>query len=366
MKIVFMKMRVGFRGGLEKYTRVLIQAFSAQGCQVTLLTTGKPQPIEGATTLSLAPDSKFTLYQLLYFDYLCKKWLQKNPQDIVFGLERTTSQTHYRAGNGVHAIYLQRRKMVDSWWKQRSFTINPLHQILLKMERKAFESPDLKVLFTNSQMVRKEILSLYATPAEKIHCIHNGVEWEKWGCHFEATFPKKEAPYHFLFVGNGYKRKGLTFLLEGLEQLKKRDFILTVIGKEKDPHYFVEQAKKMGLGKKILFLGAQSELIPFYQRADALVLPSIYDPFANVTNEALAMGLFVVTSQYNGGHEILQKNTGEIIDDLTSPESVARSLERAFDYPKNESRSRMIRESIKRLDFSNQLHKIVCHTIGSI
>ena len=46
---------------------------------------------------------------------------------------------------------------------------------------------------------------------------------------------------------------------------------------------------------------------PFYQMADALVIPSFYDPFANVTVEALAMGLFVLSSKHNGGPEILTK-----------------------------------------------------------
>ena len=64
-------------------------------------------------------------------------------------------------------------------------------------------------------------------------------------------------------------------------------------------------AAKLNIQRRVTFFGPQKEIRPFYQFADALVIPSFYDPFANVTVEALAMGLFVVSSKSNGGHEIL-------------------------------------------------------------
>lgn len=365
--VVFMKSRVNFRGGSEKYTHYLMQAFLQKGCRVTLLTTGEIPPIEGVRILSLAPDSKFTLYHLLRFDLLCQQWLKNNPHTIAFGMERTTSQTYYRAGNGVHAIYLQRRKLIDSFWKKISLTLNPLHYTLLHMEKKAFEDPKLKILFTNSEMVRQEILNTYSTDPAKIEVVHNGVEWDRWDEDFERSFDKQRGgPFQILFVGNGYRRKGLLFLLQGLERLKKEDFHLTVIGKERDPSFFIEWAKKHGLKEKIEFLGPQNGLIPFYQKADALVLPTIYDPFANVTVEALAMGLFVLSSRYNGGIEVLQEYSGRVIQEITSPESVAAALQQTFQHPKTAESAQKIRQSIKGLDFSIQLDKIVRKTLETI
>jgi UDP-glucose:(heptosyl)LPS alpha-1,3-glucosyltransferase len=366
-RVVFLKSRLGFRGGLEKYTDHLMRAFVTKGCEVTLLTTGNPPSIEGIRTISLAGDTKFTLYQLLRFNYLCREWLKHNPHDVVFGMERTSEQTHYRAGSGVHAIYLQRRRLIDPLWKRLTFPINPLHLTLLAMEKKAFETPELKVLFANSQMVRDEILNTYATHPSKIEVIHNGVEWEQWNQEFEQTFDnKKGSCFHFLFIGNGYRRKGLMFLLEGLELLKKKDFHLTVIGKERDPSPFIYWASKNGLKEKVSFLGPQNDPLPFYRAADALVIPSIYDPFANVTVEALAMGLFVVSSPYNGGQEVLQEYSGRVIGELVSPTSVAAALQTAYDHPKTEKSARKIRQSIKELDFSGQLDKIVDKTLQTL
>lgn len=366
-RVVFLKSRANFRGGLEKYTHFLIKAFLKKGCVVTLLTTGEKPSIADVEVHSLAADSKFTLYHLIHFDSLCRKWIKKNPHDIVFGMERTTCQTHYRAGSGVHAHYLKQRALIDPYWKQLTFSCNPLHLKLMSMEKKTFEDEDLKVLFTNSSMVKEEILSHYATSPEKIEVIHNGVEWQMWANAFEESFhPPKKGPFHLLFVGNGYKRKGLLFLLQGLELLKKEEFQLTVIGKDKNLSFFVDWASKKGLNDKIHFLGPQENILPYYQKADALVIPSIYDPFANVTVEALAMGLYVVSSAYNGGKEILQKETGAVIEDLTSTASMASALRKAFAHPKKEANARKIRNSIKELDFSTQLDKIVQKTLKTV
>lgn len=362
--IVLLKSRLDYKGGLEKYTLRIARAFAEKGCPVTILTTGDPPKLAGMEVISLAKTSKCSFYHITHFDALCQKWLRKHPHDIVFGMERTTNQTHYRAGSGVHAAYLRQRRLTDSPLKCLFFSINPLHLALLRMEKKAFESKSLRLLFTNSEMVKKEILQTYATPSEKIVVIHNGVEWKEWESDFKSSFNRPPSSlYHFLFVGNGYRRKGLMFLLKGLAKLTFQDWRLTVVGKDKEMRYFQKQASLLGLEKRVSFQGPQPDLRPFYQAADALVIPSIYDPFANVTLEALAMGLYVVSSRFNGGHEVLTPEGGYLIDDLTSPESMSAALSQAISHPKTLASASFIREQIKELDFTKQLDKIVSATL---
>ena len=46
-----------------------------------------------------------------------------------------------------------------------------------------------------------------------------------------------------------------------------------------------------------------------YAAADVFLLPTLYDPFANVTLEALAAGLPVITSAQNGASEIMDNES---------------------------------------------------------
>lgn len=358
MRIVLLKSRLAHQGGLEKYTRHLAKAFVQKGCHITILTTGSCSSWNGVEVITLAESSKFSFYHLRHFDSLCQKWISQNKPDIIFGMERNSFQTHYRAGSGVHAAYLKRRSLTDSVFRQLSFKINPLHRYLLHMEKKAFEHSDLRLLFTNSHMVKQEILENHAIAEEKIKVVHNGVEWTEKEHAFQKSLSKpRQGPYHFLFVGNGFKRKGLAFLLKGLSEFKK-PFQLTVVGTDRHLSYFKHLARDL----PVHFVGKQSDVTPFYQEADALVIPSIYDPFSNVTLEALAMGLFVISSPFNGGHEVLRENTGVIMD-LAHPQE---ALEKAFFFPKTAESATSIRQSIKGLDFSNQLDKIVSQTLECV
>jgi len=332
------------RGGLEKYTKRLADGFSQKGHDVTLLTSDKK--------------SRFSLYQLLQYDRYCKKYIESEKPDIIFGMERNFClQTHYRAGNGCHAAYLERRKMREGIVKRLSFALNPLHKLILAMEKKTFESPDLKKLFVNSALVEREILTHYpAVEPDKIVVVHNGVEWHELEKPFEEGFTKPRLwAYQFLFVGNEYERKGLNELLEALGALTSEQWELTVIGKERNPKHFYQKVADLGLEKKVHFLGQVSDVRPYYSKADCLVIPSRYDPFANVTVEALAMGLLVISSTHNGGHEVL-KSPNFIYN---SQEELENCLKQALKHPKTHLSATVIRNSIAHLDFKNQIQKVI-------
>ena len=199
--------------------------------------------------------------------------------------------------------------------------------------------------------------------------IHNGVEWDEMETDFQSWPADKEAlceryglprtAFHFLFVGHGYKRKGLDLLLRALSQLPKEDVFLSVVGKDKRMEWYQSYADQLGIGDRVRFFGPQQDSRPFYQLADSLVIPSFYDPFANVTVEALAMGLFVVSSKNNGGHEILDEKNGAVIENLLDPEEVASALENSLAHRKTKESARFARLSVAHLDFSKQLNKLI-------
>ncbi|MBF8262378.1 MAG: WabG [Parachlamydiales bacterium] len=375
--IVLLKSQVGQHGGLEKYASRIAQGFLDQGMDVSILTTGLSRdPIHhrDVTVHSIKTCRWPAFWRMEQFDRFAQRFLHEHPADLVFGMDRNRFQTHYRAGNGVHAEFLRSRSLIESLPKQMSFYLNPLHLKILQLEKCAFENPALIRLFANSHMVRRQILEHYRTDPSKIEVIHNGVEWKEMenDFHVWANVRKNAAldrgldpsVFHFLFIGNGYLRKGLKQLLRALALIKKEEFHLSVIGKDSHWEEYQALAQALGIRSRITFFGPQKEIRPFYQIADALVIPSFYDPFANVTVEALAMGLFVVSSLSNGGHEVLSSDNGTVIPNLLDLDSIAESLLIALRHPKTIESAQKIRQSVQRLDFSHQLQLLIHSCLG--
>ena len=371
-KIAIIKSDLAKRGGIEKYTFRLAENFAKEGHEVFLLTTDcHVENIPPFQIVNLGKRCKSSFLHLLCFDKKCKKWLSEHPVDAVLGLDRNYClQTHYRAGNGVHAAYLEHRKAFSSFFKKLSFKFNPQHLLILDMEKKTFESPHLKTLFTNSNMVKEEILHYYpSVPQDKINVVHNGVEWYELEKPFNESISNRDViqkelrldpeAYQFLFIGNEYQRKGLDLLLEALSTLKEKNFQLAVVGKERNMEKFLKLAAAHDLQNKVLFFGPQARVTQFYQAADAFVIPSYYDPFANVTVEALAMGLYVISSPKNGGSEVIKDDTMGLQFSEYTAKSLARCLEMAMAKPKTEESAQYIRNAVRGLDFSKQIKKIV-------
>jgi UDP-glucose:(heptosyl)LPS alpha-1,3-glucosyltransferase len=366
------------KGGLEKYSRRLAEAFSDQGHTVTILTTGRAPTFScnNIEVCSLMPRHSSSWLHQLSFERKCRRWIKENDPSIVFGMDRSTHVSHYRAGEGVHAAYLQQRHHDASWLQRLSFAFTPRHRVPLYIEKAMYTSSKVECFFANSNMVRNEMIRHYGVPSKKISVVHNGVEWHEYKEHFESWHEKRPQllqehglspdDYHFVFIGSGFKRKGLTNLLHGLAMLKGFPWSLSVAGRDKSTKKYKHLAEKLGIASRVRFCGLCDDVTTLYQIADALVIPSLYDPFANVTVEALAMGLYVVTSQHNGGSEIITEENGAIIDDIWSPKSVCQALQRAIHHRKTLPSSHVIRETVQHLDFSSQLHHIVTQTIEGV
>jgi UDP-glucose:(heptosyl)LPS alpha-1,3-glucosyltransferase len=370
-KIAIFKSKIKKIGGLEKQAYFISKALAERGYEIFFLTEKPKRDIFFHKNISFHFCKNFLPFNFLRlkkFDNFCKKFIEKRNVKISFGLDRTSHQTHIRAGNGVHRAYLENRKKNESFFKRLSFFLNPLHRSILKIEKRSFENENLKKIIVNSKRVKNQILKYYRVDPKKIEVIYNGVEWENMRKDFDSWFKEKESiakklkvdssKFFFLFIGNGYSRKGLKVLLDAFVFVKKKDFHLLVVGRDKNLKKFQEYANFLKMEKKVSFFGERRDIANFYKLSDCLVIPSFYDPFANVTLEALAMGLFVVSSKENGASEILNEKNGIVLESL-EPKEIAFSLKEAFRFKKSVEGAKGIRNSVRHLNFSNQLNRIM-------
>ncbi len=113
-------------------------------------------------------------------------------------------------------------------------------------------------------------------------------------------------PFTFLFVGKGYRKKGLDVLLRACSILRKenKEFQLHVAGlKEKA----VDRARlmRLGLTDTVHFLGFRKDMDVVYKSADVAILPSRVEPFGMAPIQAMSYGLAAIVSANCGVSELL-------------------------------------------------------------
>ena len=218
-----------------------------------------------------------------------------------FSLERIICPDVYRAGDGVHKVFLRIEKKSK---------LNPLHPIYLFLEKRCFNNA--KLIIANSNMIKDEIISTYGINPNKIDVIYNGVEskiinhknsFRKLSEEFDLD---KNSPI-LLYVGSGFKRKGVEEFLMIISKLKNKNIKAFVIGKEKNIKYYQQLSKDLGVDKKVIFTGPRDDVDDFYTISDVFLFPTRYEPFSNVVLEAMSFENAVFTTQQNGAHEVLDK-----------------------------------------------------------
>ena len=86
-------------------------------------------------------------------------------------------------------------------------------------------------------------------------------------------------------------------------------------------------AKRLGVADAVRFVGPVDDPTPYYAAADVYVQPTFYDPCSLVALEALACGLPVVTTRFNGAGELMTPGVhGEILADPADPVPLAAAM----------------------------------------
>jgi UDP-glucose:(heptosyl)LPS alpha-1,3-glucosyltransferase len=240
--------------------------------------------------------------------------------DVLFSLERIWSCDVFRAGDGVHRAWLERRKKFELPLKQFVRSLSQKHHDLLRLEQSLFADRKACRVIAASQMVKDEIVDLYRYPADKIDIVRNGIPLDKF--RFDADVREKSREnlklkpdqIVLLFAGSGWERKGLLFAIEAMALCKDRKLRLLVAGRGNETFY---KTRRLRFWREdpVRFLGEVADLVPVYAAADIFILPTIYDPFSNACLEALACGLPVITTRANGFSEIIENGVnGSILD----------------------------------------------------
>lgn len=335
MKVALIRSAVHRRGGVERYVWMLARELARRGHEVHIIARRMPElPHPAVRFKKVSTIGLFSFLKVLSFASHVKKIIRREPFDITHSCDRVFSCDIYRAGEGVHREWLEVSSRHMPKWQGIFKRMDPLHFLLLRIEARLMNEKNSRRVTAISRRGAEEIYRHFGR--ENVPVIYNGVdpdefrppgEGEKKNARLELGLP--DDAFAILFLGSGFFRKGLRFLIEGFSRLSvtEKKLILLVAGSGNTGPY-KRLARSLGVDRNILFLGSGIPAFRLYHAADLFVFPTLYEPFGNVCLEAMASGLPCIFSSKSGGAEIVEDQvSGLILKEPTNVEEIARLIQ---------------------------------------
>jgi UDP-glucose:(heptosyl)LPS alpha-1,3-glucosyltransferase len=335
--IAVIRQRYTAFGGAERFLEKALDALVAEGAQLTAIARAWPTQT-GVRVLRCNPPYLGRLWRDRSFARCVCARVADGGFDLVQSHERIACCDVYRAGDGVHREWLRQRARVLGPLGWLSQTLSPYHRYVLQAEGRLFASPRLAAVICNSEMVKRELAAHFGYPAERVHVIYSGVDAARFHPGLRAQHRAEVRARHgiaadatlLLFVGSGFLRKGLQPLLVAMASLPP-DTYLAIVGKDRQTARYRRLARRLGIDRRVQFLGPQREVAPYYGAADVFVLPTLYDPFPNAVLEAMAAGLPVVTGTKSGASDIVREGENGFICDPLHRAALVDAIRRLLD-----------------------------------
>jgi UDP-glucose:(heptosyl)LPS alpha-1,3-glucosyltransferase len=331
-RVALIRSRYDPSGGAERFVQNAVEALRSQGATLTIVT--RRWPGHDGSAIVLDPFHVGSLWRDWSFARAACAELARRRFDLVQSHERIACCDVYRAGDGVHARWLEERERVQSPLARALTRMSPHHRYVLAAERALFGSPRLKAVICNSEMVRADIAARFGTPADKLVLIRNSVDAASYhpGLRSEMRAAVRqqlgipEAAHVCLHVGSGFERKGVGAMLAAVARASTRPWAL-LVGRDKRAARYASLAARLGISERVRFVGAVSDVRPYYAASDSFVLATLYDPQPNAALEAMACALPVVTTPTCGAAELLREGVSGHVRDALDVAGLAGAIE---------------------------------------
>jgi UDP-glucose:(heptosyl)LPS alpha-1,3-glucosyltransferase len=356
MRLGIIRQRYTPYGGAERFVEAALEALLERSIAITLYTRSWPQTrLQLIEPVLCNPPYIGRLWRDRGFaGAVCAK-IARHPPELVQSHERLLCCDVYRAGDGVHQVYLEERLRFETPFVQRLIGWSPYHRYVLDMERQLFASPALRAVICNSRMVRDEIRERFGVAEDKLHVVYNAVDSEDFSPRLKEhrkpvreTLGVPETATVFLLVGSGYARKGAARAMTALARVPGNPYLF-VVGRDKARGSYKKLAQELGVWERVALIGPQEDPRPFFGAADAFVLPTYYDPCPNAALEAMACGLPIVTSTKSGAAELVLEHDAGFVCPASDVDSLAWHMTTLTDAQARATLGARAREAVRPL-----------------
>lgn len=335
------------RGGAERYTIDLASGLRGRGHEVALVASsfGEGCRAPGDVLLDAGGATRAGRYSR-FLDEL-DRHLDATAYDAVHAMlpVRRCDLYHPHAGVAADAVKTAHLKHDGPLRQALARTANRLNrrrQKLAAVERELLGGDAPPVVLCLSEYVKRVVRKHYALPQHRLATLFNAVDLDKFD---PATRPQagQQTRERFglgpdrilgLMIAHDFERKGLPQAIRAVQQAKDTRLALLVVGKQ-DPKPYQQLAQREGVADRVIFAGAIEDPYTVYRAADFFVLPTRHDPCSLVVLEALAMGLPVISTVFNGASEVMVPGEhGFVLKDPADVDALAAAMRRMLD-PEN-------------------------------
>lgn len=373
MKIALVHKLFDIKGGTEKVLYHTAEGLKKRGHEVHLFCgTFRIPPPQGVFGHRVPCISWPRTSRLLSFAFMAPRVIARYACDVVVSFDRITKQDLFRSGGGPHKAFLRKMTRDGGSWRGLWYRVSLYHRSVLAVERRQLSLGGCKKVISVSEQGKKEMMVDYGLPGDKVVVIHNGVDHERFnprrrlveGMKVREKLGIPLDASVVLFVGTGFRRKGLNRLLSLWDSPDLSGIYFIIVGGDARLWYYRKRWKRA----EILFVGPQSSVEDYYAAADLFVLPSTQEAFGNVVLEALASGLPVVTVPEVGAAERLAGELREgMLVNRDDPEEIKRKILQLLNkerWPALSSAARLVAEKYSWENYFVELEKQLYEVSG--
>ena len=317
-------------GGTETALAQLARELGRRKHHVTVMSLKTPGRLgrslaqEGITVETLDMGEEIGLKELIRATWLLRRWLSRNPQDVVHSfLPRANIVS--RVANRLSG---KRSLHVSS---ERSTDLNR-GRFVIRLNRMTAIWTDVIVVLTEA--VRSIMEKRDGLPADKMKLIGNGIDVkaaesaptaglrEDLGVDARTTL--------LCSVGRLIPDKGHAYLLESLSHLDRpsSELGLVLVGDGPEDGTIRETASDLGLENRVHMIGYRSDVTSVFKDVDIFVLPSLEEGIPVTVLEAMACSLPVIATTVGGVADLVDDGTTGILvppaEDWTRSEHLRR------------------------------------------
>ncbi|KXA97109.1 1,2-diacylglycerol 3-glucosyltransferase [candidate division MSBL1 archaeon SCGC-AAA259I09] len=158
----------------------------------------------------------------------------------------------------------------------------------------------------------------------------------------------KEKKY-LISIGRLVKRKGYRYLIKSMQFIKDQSVECLILGDGPEKDYLKKFAKKIGVSDRVNFLGyiTGEKKFQYLQNSDIYVLSSIHEGLGIVLQEAMQVGLPIVSTNHGGQVDLIDDEKNGFLIPPRDEKALANKVKRLL--KDKEARQEMGRKNKKKI-----------------